>query len=515
MATMIQSVGLKGIEGYKVQVEIQIVPGKEGISIVGLPDTSVKESKDRVLGALAANHCELPEKRIIINLSPSEQKKNSPLFDLAMAIGIMKEVNHFSEKIPEDAAFLGVLSLDGSIKSVEGMLPAIMAAKQTGIGTLYLPYINELPLQQIDGINLRYVETIEQVIQTFAGQTALLFQKPLFVTTKLESPESIFSTYTKDFKDIIGLTQEKKLLEIAAAGGHNVLMSGPPGCGKSLLAETFPSILPPLTQQEQFEVMSIYQLVGKKRATYLIPPFRSPHHSSSSISLVGGGNQPKPGEVSLAHHGVLFLDEMPEFPKRTIDMLRQPLESGKVTISRAASTATYPSRFILMGAMNPCPCGFLGARNKYCTCTDKQIQAYQSRISGPMKDRFDLQVFIESASIVHDPNQTIESSEAIRQRVIKARKKQYDRYGEGICNAYAPNDLFLEKNPLSQNQRILLQQWSSKAHFSNRVQMKILKLARTISDLQGEDCITNETLWKAITLRSHEIKMKQKWQVNA
>ena len=512
MATIIQSIGLKGIEGYRVQVEIQMVQGKEGISIVGLPDASVKESKDRVLGALAANDCELPERRIIINLSPSEQRKNSPLFDLAMAVGLMKEVGHFSEKIPEEVVFLGVLSLDGSIKSVEGMMPAIIAAKQEGFKTLYLPFVNELPFQQIDGLELRFVQNIEEVIQSFSGQTSLFLQQRN--SSNRESSDSFIPVYPKDFKDIIGLKQEKRALEIAAAGGHNVLMSGPPGCGKSMLAETFLSILPLLTQNEQFEVMSIYQLAGKKRDSYRLPPFRSPHHSSSAISLVGGGNQPKPGEVSLAHNGVLFLDEMPEFPKRTIDMLRQPLESGKVTISRASSSATYPSRFILIGAMNPCPCGFLGARNKYCTCTTKQIQAYQSRISGPMKDRFDLLLSVQSALIVKDITQPVETSEDIRKRVIAARNRQYERYGEGINNANASNDLFLEKNPLSHNQRIMLQQWSSKEQFSNRVQLKILKLARTISDLQGEEMITNESLWEAISLRRNEQKINQKWQVN-
>ncbi|WP_428909798.1 YifB family Mg chelatase-like AAA ATPase [Niallia sp. Krafla_26] len=513
MATIVQSIGLRGIEGYKVQVEVQVVQGKEGISIVGLPDASVKESKDRVLGALAANLCELPEKRIIINLSPSEQKKNSPLFDLAMAIGIMKEMRHFAYKIPEQAAFLGVLSLDGSIKSVEGMLPAIMAAKQAGYQTLYLPYIPDLPFQQMDGIRLIFVQTLKEVIQSFSSQmTFPLLQK---VSSHPESTAPIIPVYEKDFKDIIGLKQEKRALEIAAAGAHHVLMSGPPGSGKSMLAESFLSILPPLTNHELFEVMSIYQLAGIKKDTYSIPPFRSPHHTSSSISLIGGGTHPKPGEVTLAHNGVLFLDEMTEFPKRTIDMLRQPLESGKVTISRAALTATYPSRFILIGAMNPCPCGYLGAKNKYCTCSPKIIETYQNRLSGPMRDRFDLLLFVQSTSITLDPTQIIETSEEIRKRVIKARERQYERYGKGICNGNAPNDLFLEKNPLNPQQRVMLQQWSSQEQFSHRVQMKILKLARTISDLQEEENMTNASLWEAVTFRRNEAKkVTQKVQVN-
>ncbi|MBB6446717.1 YifB family Mg chelatase-like AAA ATPase [Bacillus benzoevorans] len=512
MATIVNSIGLRGIEGYLVQIEVQIVPGKEGISIVGLPDLSVKESKDRVLGALASQDCELPEKRIIINLSPAEQKKNSPIFDLGMAIGMMREVHHFSYKIPNDAAFLGVLSLDGSIKPVDGMLPAIMAAREEQIKTLYLPHIHDLPIQEIDGMELRFVTHINEVIESFSGQTTLFTH----TSSKFTPQESTEYTpvYSKDFKDIIGHKHAKRAFEIAAAGGHNILMSGPPGCGKSLLAETFPSILPPLTNKERFEVISIYQLAREKNDSYQISPFRAPHHSSSAISLIGGGTHPKPGEVSLAHNGVLFLDEMAEFPKRTLDMLRQPLESGKVTISRAASTATYPSRFILVGAMNPCPCGYLGAHNKYCTCTSKQVIAYQNRISGPMKDRFDLLLTLQSVSLAKEGVEQRQCSAEIRKRVVEARDRQYKRYGDGICNGNAPNELFLECTPLTSSQRQMMQQWSSKEQFSNRVQMKIHRLARTISDLQGQDELTNESLWEAVNFRRHQLRDIQKVQVN-
>jgi magnesium chelatase family protein len=511
MATMITSIGLKGLEGYRVQVEIQLVHGNEGISIVGLPDASVKESKDRVLGALVANDCELPEKRIIVNLSPSEQRKNSPIFDLAMAIGIMKEVNHFPHNVPKEAAFLGVLSLDGSIKPVEGMLPAIVAAKNEKVKILYLPFYDDLPFQKIDGIELRFVKNLEEVIDSFSGQSTLFsYSKPSLFQ---KSSDDLIPNYNKNFKHIIGHKYAKRALEIAAAGGHNILMSGPPGCGKSLLAETFLSILPTLTEKEQFEVMSIYQLAKEKNASYRVPPFRSPHHSSSSVSLIGGGTNPKPGEVSLAHCGVLFLDEMAEFPKRTLDMLRQPLEAKKVTISRAASTVTYPSRFILIGAMNPCPCGYFGSQNYYCTCTPKQIQAYQNRISGPMQDRFDIIFTLQSAALTSENTDHNEESEEIRKRVMKSRQRQYDRYQNEVSNTNVQDELFIEKNPLTQSQRLILQQWSSKEHFSNRVQMRIIRLARTISDLQGEETITNESLWEAMTLRRKNQIQHQKVQV--
>ncbi|KYC64502.1 YifB family Mg chelatase-like AAA ATPase [Heyndrickxia coagulans] len=507
MATIVNSIGLKGIEGYLVQVEIQMVDGIQAISIIGLPDASVKESKDRVLGTLGTYQCVLPEKRVIVNLSPAEQRKNSPIFDLAMAIGMMKEMDYFSHDIPETAAFLGVLSLNGSVKPVDGMLPAILAARNEGIKVLYLPIDTDLPFRQLEGIELRFVKNVEEVIQSFSGQ-AELFSSERILPPIVSSEQPYL--FDKDFKHIIGHQYAKGMLEIAAAGGHNVLMYGPPGCGKSFLAETFPSILPPLTEKARYEVMSLYQLAKVKNASYIKPPFRSPHHSSSAVSLIGGGTNPIPGEISLANHGVLFLDEFAEFPKRTLDMLRQPLETGKVTISRAASTVTYPAQFILIAAMNPCPCGHLGSKHAYCTCTSKQITTYQNRVSGPILDRFDLMLHLQSISLTTEPQRTNESSEEIRKRVMEARERQYDRYGEKSVNGTVSTELFLEKNKLSQNQRVMVQQWSSKENYSNRVQIKLMRLARTISDLQGEKELTNESLWKAVTMRRKNQLKSQK-----
>ena len=511
MATVIQSIGLKGLEGYKVHVEVQIIPGKESVCIVGLPDACVKESKERVIGALYANQCELPDRKVIINLSPAEQRKNSPIFDLAMAIGIMKEMNHFRESVPSNAAFLGSLSLDGTIKPVEGMLPAIMAAKQAKVTELYLPFVPEMNLSQIEGITLHYVHSLDEVLQSFAGQTSFQLQ-PQHESTNLTPPSP--PIYEKDFKDIIGHQQAKRALEIAAAGGHNVLLSGPPGCGKSLLANTFPSILPPLTIDSTFEVMSIYQLAGITIPSGHLPPYRAPHHSSSSVSLIGGGTNPKPGEVTLAHRGVLFLDEMAEFPKKTLDMLRQPIESGKVTISRAASTVTYPSKFILIGAMNPCPCGYLGDRHHYCTCSPKQVNAYQNRISGPILDRMDILLTLSPVSFENETTDDRETSKIIRDRVIQARDIQYERYQSEINNAGATYDQLLNGEGLRSNQQKMLQQWSSKHHLSNRVEIKIISLARTISDLQGNEHITDEALWEAMTLRrTTNVQVQQKVMV--
>ncbi|GAA0432141.1 YifB family Mg chelatase-like AAA ATPase [Lentibacillus halophilus] len=498
MATTVSSIGLKGMEGYRVDVEVQLLPGIEGVHIVGLPDASVKESKDRVMAALYANDCDVPDKKIVINLSPAEQKKNSPIFDLAMAIGIMKEAGEIKDAIPDAAAFLGVLSLDGTIKPVDGMLPAIVAAKKEGFKQLYLPPMKDMPFPQIDGMECCFVETLHDVVASFSGQLSS-YAITSMPSSETKNPEPV--TYDKDFQHILGHNQAKRALEIAAAGDHNVLMTGPPGCGKSLLAETFPSILPLLSDNQQFDVLSIYQLAGMTHDNYQLPPFRDPHHSASAVSLIGGGANPKPGEVSLAHCGVLFLDEMAEFPKRTLDMLRQPVETGKVTISRAASTVTYPAKFLLLGAMNPCPCGFLGSRHYYCTCTPKQITAYNNRVSGPIQDRMDILLKLDTVALDRETTDHNETSEAIRARVDAARGRQYERYGEGILNADAPNETLPEQRQLTEDQQKMMQQWSSKHHWSTRVQMKILRLARTISDLSGDETITNESIWEAVTMR--------------
>ncbi|RKQ34269.1 YifB family Mg chelatase-like AAA ATPase [Oceanobacillus halophilus] len=509
MATVVSSIGLKGMEGYRVQVEVQLVPGTDGVSIVGLPDASVKESKDRVMGALYANDCEIRDQKVIINLSPAEQKKNSPIFDLAMAIAVMKEAEEITDAIPDDAAFLGVLSLDGTIKSVAGMLPAIVAARREGFKILYLPRMEDMPLESMDGIELRFVETLQEVIQSFSGQLSVF---TTFPRSPIETTE-VTATYEKDFQHVLGHKQAKRALEIAAAGGHHVLMVGPPGCGKSLLSETFASILPPLKQESRFDVMSIYQLAGLQPPFAANPPYRSPHHSASAVSLIGGGAHPKPGEVSLAHHGVLFLDEMAEFPKRTLDMLRQPMETGKVTISRAASTVTYPANFLLIGAMNPCPCGHLGSKHRYCTCTAKQITAYNNRISGPIQDRMDMLLKLDSVSLENESAKNNETSERIRKRVIAARERQYGRYGTEECNATIENERLIECTILTEEQEKMMRRWASKKNWSTRVQMKIRRLARTISDLSGDEHITNEAIWEAVTLRRSENIHSQKGMV--
>lgn len=499
MTVKVSSIGLKGLEGYLVEVQVKISPGTESMSIVGLPDTSVKESRERVLAALTHFGIDVTDQKIIVNLSPSEQKKNGPLFDLAMAIAILKELNEIKEDLSPKTAFIGALSLDGTVQKAEGMLPALISAKEIGIERIYLPFDPSIPLQMLDGLECIVVHHIEEVVQHLEGQELLL----LIPDQKSFNPEiqSNFSDFIyKDFCHVIGHEQAKRALEIAAAGEHNVFMSGPPGCGKSLLAETFPSILPLLSNQAQLEVMSLYQLAGEKRTNHQMVPFRHPHHSASAVAIIGGGSSPKPGEISLSHRGVLFLDEIAEFSKKTLDMLRQPLETGMVTISRVHSTVTYPSAFILVGAMNPCPCGYLGSNQHYCTCTPKQIHAYQNRLSGPVYDRIDILLTLQSVKL--DPSfKSHESSEEIRNRVGAARRRQYKRYQMEITNAKVPFEMLTDSSPLTDSQQRILTNLTVKQKWSNRVQIKIIRLARTISDLAGEPNITDQAIWEAATLR--------------
>lgn len=496
MTVKISSIGLKGLEGYRVQVEVQISRGMQSMVIVGLPDVSVKESKERVLSAIRTLDCNGASQKIVVNLSPSEQKKNGPLFDLAMAIGIMKETGHIHAEIPPDTVFIGALSLDGTVEKVEGMLPALIAAGELGFKRVYLPYDPLIPIDMIEGLECVVVRHINDVLQHLTGQASMSLHMDTPTIEKINPPYE----FEKDFSHIIGHSYAKQALEIAAAGGHNVLMSGPPGCGKSLLAETFASILPPLTKHQQLEVISLYQLANEKLQSPQIAPYRHPHHSASSVAIIGGGSYPKPGEISLAHHGVLFLDEMAEFTKKTLDMLRQPLETGKVTISRAHSTVTYPATFILIGAMNPCPCGYLGSQFHYCTCTQKQIQSYRNRVSGPVYDRIDILLSLKPVNLDQGQRE-VESSSSIRHRVKKAQERQFERYNEQISNAKVAFERLSAASPLAEHQRKMISKVSSKQQWSNRVQLKIIRLARTISDLAGDAYITDESVWNAIQLR--------------
>ncbi|MDR7078889.1 magnesium chelatase family protein [Neobacillus niacini] len=393
MCAKVTSIGLKGMEGYRVNVEVKTFVGNDSIRIVGLPDAAVKESKERIIAALRSLGYTVNGQKIIINLSPSEQKKSGPMFDLPMAIGVLVSLNELAISIPENSGFIGALSLDGAIVPVAGMLPAVLAAKRLGLQRLYMPYDEKLPVLDFDELEIIYVSTLNDVIAKLEGREGDTFNTP-----KTEKIELHINSFV-DFNQIVGHRNIKRALEVAAAGEHHVLMTGPPGCGKSMLAESFPSILPAMSKEAQLEIISLHQLSGISYPNAKMPPFRNPHHSASGISIIGGGTYPKPGEISLAHRGVLFLDEIAEFPKKTLDMLRQPFENGKITISRTHATLTYPASFILIAAMNPCPCGYAGSNTHYCTCTPRQTLNYQNKISGPLRDRFDIHLTVNHVDL--------------------------------------------------------------------------------------------------------------------
>lgn len=495
MSIKVTSIGLKGMEGYLVNVEVKALGGVESIVIVGLPDASVKESKDRITASLHTMGISLADQKIIISLSPPEQKKNGPMFDLAMAICVLLSIGELKVKISPHTGFIGALSLYGEVLPVEGMLPAVLAAKRLGLKRLYMPFDEKLPPLEFDGLEIIYVTSLHEVIQHLYGQGLM----PFF--TVAEEKGEVVPEYI-DFRQIIGHGFAKNALEVAAAGEHHLFMSGPPGCGKSMLAESFPSILPSLSKEAQLEMISIYQLSGNSYPHMKRPPYRNPHHSASSISIIGGGQYPKPGEVSLAHRGVLFLDEIAEFSKKTLDMLRQPLENGSVTISRTQATIKYPASFILVAAMNPCPCGYAGSNSHYCTCTPKQILAYQNKLSGPLRDRFDIFLGLKPVDLKANVGRIVESSSLVQKRVEEARKRQYERYGREICNSRVPYDTLLQLSPLTSVQQRTLQQFSAKKNWSNRTEIKIVRLARTISDLKGSAHISDECIWEAVKLNN-------------
>ncbi|MEH7307582.1 YifB family Mg chelatase-like AAA ATPase [Neobacillus drentensis] len=494
MWAKVTSIALKGMEGYRVHVEVGSYVGNDSFKIVGLPDAAVKEAKERIIAALRTLGYHLSGQKITINLSPADQKKYGSMFDLPMAIAVLQSLHELEVMVSEDTGFLGALSLDGSIQPVEGMLPGILAAKRLGIKKLYIPFNEELPVLELEPMEIIYVSSLQEAISHLSGQWTPHFKK------RLEN-EGFTSITFLDMQKIIGHTEAKYALEVAAAGEHHVLLTGPPGCGKSMLAESFPSILPSLTKESLLEVISLYQLSQNAYPHSNMPPFRNPHHSASGVSIIGGGQYPKPGEISLAHRGVLFLDEIGEFSKKTLDMLRQPLENGMIMISRTHATITYPASFILVAAMNPCPCGYEGSNTHYCTCTKKQIIAYQNRLSGPLRDRFDINLSLGPIDFNAAVNKKEgELSKIVRARVEAVRNRQYDRYGREICNGRIPYEMLLSKSPLKDEQQSTLQRIAIKRNWSNRTQIKITRLARTISDLQASRDITDQSILDAIKL---------------
>jgi len=503
----VKSAGLFGIDGYIIEVEVDISNGLPAFDIVGLPDTAVKESKERVRAAIKNSGLEFPMKRITVNLAPADTKKEGPAHDLAIAVSILLATGQIPYHRLADSVFLGELSLDGSIRPIHGVLPALLSVKNH-IHSVILSPQNAPEASHVKDIEVYAISSLAELVSIFREEkSAIPYKGPFSFDTDLKQQPM------EDFADVKGQEGAKRALEIAAAGGHNVIMIGPPGSGKTMLARRMPSILPELTYEESLEITKIYSAAGMLEASdglIRVRPFRAPHHTISAAALIGGGKIPKPGEISLAHHGVLFLDELPEFKRDVLEALRQPLEDGKVTISRSNGTAVFPASFTLVGAANPCPCGFLGDSSKECTCTPMQISRYLSRISGPLMDRFDIQIEVPPISFdeltSHRPPET---SKSIRDRVNRARQIQLERYrSEGIFYNAQLNSRLVEKYcVLSSSQKKMLHQAFTSLNLSARAYDRILKVARTIADLEGCKHIEDHHLAEAIQYRKLDRRM--------
>ena len=490
-----------GLNAYKIEVEVDVINSLPSVCIVGLPDNAVSESKERIRSAIKNSGYTFPKGKVIINLAPADIKKEGTFFDLPMAMGILQEEGLVENENLKNTAFIGELSLDGSLRSIHGVLPIVTGLKESGIKTVFVPVENAKEAALVQGLTILGVSHLTDVVNHFT-------EKPITPTTvdiTAYLNDNGNDEYIYDFKDVKGQQKAKKALEIAAAGGHNILMSGSPGSGKTLMAKCFASILPPLELEEALELTKIYSISGllaSEKPLMTQRPFRTIHHTASSIGIIGGGSNPKPGEITLAHRGVLFLDEMVEFPRAVLETLRQPLEDGKISISRAKTSVTYPAQFMLIGAMNPCPCGYLGDKEKQCTCTDSQVQKYKARLSGPLLDRIDLVINVPRLTTDELMNTKADSepSSAIRERVIKARRIQSERYkNEGIfTNSELIAEMIKKYCKLDDTTSSLLRAAAQKFNLSGRKYNRILKIARTVADLANSQNITAEHLTLAL-----------------